>query len=89
MPAASRAETLDAAVPEPPEMIAPAWPIRLPSGAERPAMNAAFGTSAQVLGRPRRRLLLGGAADLADHDDRVRLGVRREQLEHVQERASR
>ena len=26
-------------------MIAPAWPIRLPSGAVRPAMNAAFGTS--------------------------------------------
>ena len=32
------------AVPEPPEMIAPAWPIRLPSGAVRPAMKAAIGT---------------------------------------------
>ena len=27
-------------------MIAPAWPIRLPSGAVRPAMNATFGMSA-------------------------------------------
>src|SRR5258706_596396 len=44
-PAASSAATFDAAVPEPPEMIAPAWPIRRPSGAVRPAMNAAFGTS--------------------------------------------
>src|SRR5437762_44573 len=43
MPAASSAATLDAAVPDPPEMIAPAWPIRLPSGAVRPAMKATFG----------------------------------------------
>ncbi len=44
-PAASSAATLDSAVPAPPEMIAPAWPIRLPSGAVRPAMKATFGTS--------------------------------------------
>src|SRR3954468_7671468 len=44
-PAASSAATFDAAVPAPPEMIAPAWPMRLPSGAVRPAMNAPLGTS--------------------------------------------
>src|SRR5919106_2909522 len=44
-PAASSASTLEAAVPAPPEMIAPAWPIRFPSGAVRPAMKAAFGMS--------------------------------------------
>src|SRR4051794_35341210 len=48
IPAASSAATFDAAVPEPPEMIAPAWPIRLPSGAVRPAMNAAIGTPRQA-----------------------------------------
>src|SRR6185369_2159315 len=44
-PAAWSASTFEAAVPAPPEMIAPAWPMRLPSGAVRPAMNAALGTS--------------------------------------------
>ena len=33
MPAASRATRFDSAVPAPPEMIAPAWPIRRPGGA--------------------------------------------------------
>ena len=32
MPASSRAAILSAAVPYPPEMIAPAWPMRLPGG---------------------------------------------------------
>src|SRR5580765_4804764 len=35
---------------------------------------------------PGRRFLLGAAADLADHDDRARVGVLREQLQHVDER---
>ena len=43
IPAACRAAIFSAAVPLPPEMIAPAWPIRLPGGAVRPAMNAATG----------------------------------------------
>ena len=43
MPAASSAAILSAALPEPPEMIAPAWPMRLPGGAVWPAMNAATG----------------------------------------------
>ncbi len=33
MPAALKAATLSAAVPLPPEMMAPAWPMRLPGGA--------------------------------------------------------
>ena len=31
--------TFSGAVPDPPEMMAPAWPIRLPGGAVCPAMN--------------------------------------------------
>ncbi len=38
MPRASSASFLPAAVPEEPEMIAPAWPIVLPGGAWKPAM---------------------------------------------------
>ena len=37
-PAASRASALAWAVPLDPEMIAPAWPMRLPGGASNPAM---------------------------------------------------
>src|SRR4051812_29320717 len=43
MLAAARAATFSAAVPLPPLMIAPAWPIRRPGGAVRPAMKAATG----------------------------------------------
>ncbi len=43
MPAAWRAAIFSAAVPLPPEMMAPAWPMRLPLGAVRPAMKAAIG----------------------------------------------
>src|SRR5262245_27862441 len=42
-PASSSAATFSRAVPLPPEMIAPACPMRLPGGAVRPAMNAATG----------------------------------------------
>src|SRR6185437_14927221 len=42
-PAFSSAANLAAAVPLPPEMIAPAWPMRLPGGADAPAMNATTG----------------------------------------------
>jgi hypothetical protein len=40
---ASKAAILSAAVPEPPEIIAPACPMRLPGGAVSPAMNATRG----------------------------------------------
>src|SRR5205823_11979307 len=42
-PGAFRAAILSAALPLPPLMIAPAWPIRRPGGAVCPAMNAATG----------------------------------------------
>ena len=73
-PAASRAAILSVAVPLPPEMIAPAWPIRLPGGAVRPAMNAAdrFG---DVFLDVRRRLFFGVAADFADHQNRFGPGI--------------
>ena len=37
-PASCRAANFSSAVPLPPEMIAPAWPMRLPAGAVTPAM---------------------------------------------------
>jgi hypothetical protein len=43
IPAALSAEIFPAAVPLPPEMIAPACPMRRPGGAVAPAMNAAIG----------------------------------------------
>src|SRR3979490_1434325 len=39
MPADSIAAILDSASPFPPEMIAPAWPMRRPGGAVRPAIK--------------------------------------------------
>ena len=42
-PAADSAAILSFAVPCPPAMIAPAWPIRRPGGAVWPAMNATTG----------------------------------------------
>ena len=38
MPAASRAAFFSAAVPDVPSTMAPAWPMRLPGGALKPAM---------------------------------------------------
>jgi hypothetical protein len=38
MPTASSASFFATAVPDEPEMIAPAWPIVFPGGAENPAM---------------------------------------------------
>src|SRR5436190_12628048 len=43
IPPASRALIFSAAVPRPPAMIAPAWPIRRPGGAVCPAMKATTG----------------------------------------------
>src|SRR5690606_13504573 len=42
-PAASIAANLPSAVPEPPDAIAPAWPMRLPFGALAPAMKPTTG----------------------------------------------
>ena len=79
MPAPSRAAILSDALPEPPEMIAPAWPIRLPGRG-----GLAGDERGQRLGELARRLqrgglLLGVAADLAHHQHGVGVGVGLEQ----------
>ena len=74
MPAASKAASFSSAVPDDPEMMAPACPIRRPFGAVCPAMKPTTGLR-DVLLHERRGVLLVGAADLADHDDGVGLGV--------------
>src|SRR4029078_3738671 len=43
MPHSSMTESFSCAVPLPPEMIAPAWPMRLPGGAVTPAMKPTTG----------------------------------------------
>ena len=88
MPAASIAAILSSAPPWPPETIAPAWPMRRPGGAVRPAMKPTIGLLAPALrlvGEELRGFFLGAAADLADHDDRLGRVVGEEQLEHVDE----
>ena len=84
-PAASRAAIFSAAVPEPPEMMAPAWPMRLPGGAVWPG-DEADDRLGDVLLDEERGLLFVGAADLADHDDGFGRGVGLEEPEHVDER---
>ena len=69
-------------------MIAPAWPMRRPGGAVRPAMKPTIGFDAAPLGlvlEELRGVLLGLAADLADHHDRLGRGIGEEHLEHVDE----
>ena len=68
MPAASNASIFSAAVPDEPEMIAPAWPMRRPGGAVCPAMKPTTGFVTCALTNVG-GLLLVGAADLAHHDD--------------------
>jgi len=75
MPAASIAAILSSAPPLPPEMIAPAWPMRRPGGAVRPAMKPAIGFLRPRLASSIRNCAASSsadAADLADHDDRLR-----------------
>src|SRR5215475_4922117 len=43
IPAASMAAILDSASPLPPAMMAPAWPMRRPGGAVRPAIKPTIG----------------------------------------------
>ena len=87
MPAASMARILSGAAPEPPEMIAPAWPMRRPGGAVCPAINPTTGffTLAADVGR---RRLFRVAADFADHHDGVRIGIRIEKLDGIEKRGA-
>ena len=87
MPAAVSAFILSAAVPWPPEMMAPAWPMRRPGGAVWPAMKPTTGfftCCLDVCGGG----FFGGAADLADEDDGFGLGIFVEQLERVDVRGA-
>ena len=71
MPAASSAATLPAAVPAPPLMIAPAWPMRRPGGAVRPAMKAAIGLWRRCSAAKAAARSSASPADLADEDHGV------------------
>ena len=77
-PAAVSASIFSAAVPLPPEMIAPAWPMRRP-GRRRLAGDEADDRLLEVRLDPGRGFLLGVAADLADHHDALGLRVVGEQ----------
>ena len=82
MPAAVMAAILSSALPLPPEMMAPAWPMRRPGGAVWPAMKpiTGFFTCCLDIGGG---LLFGVAADFADHHDGVGVGVFVEELDGV------
>ena len=84
MPAAFIAAILSDALPDPPEMIAPAWPMRRPgrrclSGDE--ADDRLLHVRLDVLGRGLFRI----AADFADHDDRFRVRIFVEELDRIDE----
>ena len=83
-PAASNAAIFSAAVPLPPEMIAPAWPMRLP-GRRGLAGDERHHRLAHVALDELRRLLLVAAADLADQHDRLGVRVGLEQRQRVDE----
>ena len=73
-------------LPLPPEITAPAWPMRRPGGAVHPATNPTIGfLIAWLAGEEFRALLLGAAADLADHDDGFGGIVGEEQFERIDE----
>ena len=82
MPAASIAFIFSAAVPLPPEMIAPGV-AHAPARRRRLAGDEADDRLLHVRLHERGRLLLGAAADLADHHDRLGARVVVEQLERV------
>jgi len=76
------AAIFSAAVPLPPEMIAPAWPMRRPGGAVCPAINPTTGFFMCVRNKLRGSLFCV-AADFSDHDHGLSLRVAVEQIERV------
>ena len=88
MPAASMAAILLSASPLPPEMIAPGV-AHAAAGGRGAAGDEADGrllaAALRLVGQELRRILLGRAADLADHDDRFRLRVGEEEFQHGDE----
>ena len=85
MPADFIASILSEALPLPPEMTAPAWPMRRPGGALTPAMKPTMGFFRFSLGEEFGGLLLGAATDLADHDNGLRVVVGEKQFERIDE----
>ena len=74
MPASCSAAIFSAAVPLPPEIIAPACPMRFPGGAGSTG-NERRHRLGDVLLDVRRRLFFSRAANLAHHQNRLRVGV--------------
>ena len=72
-PHSSMMASLASAVSAPPEINAPAWPMRLPAGAVTPAMKPTIGLLHVGLA-PLGGFSLIGTTDFADHDDGV--GIR-------------
>ena len=83
-PAAVSAAIFSAAVPLPPEMMAPACPMRRPGGAVCPAMNPDDRLLERLLDELR-GLFFCGSADFADHHDCIGFGIVLKQLQHVDE----
>src|SRR6201987_212355 len=91
-PADSMAAVFEAASPLPPEMIAPAWPMRRPGGAVRPARNPTVGFPRPCLASRARKAAAsrsaqppGRATELAEHDDASGRRIRQEHLQRVDE----
>ncbi len=80
-----RIAIFSAAVPLPPEMIAPAWPMRRPGGAVWPAMKD-DDRLVEIFPDVGGGLFFQSAADLADHDHRFGLFVFLEQFQRFDER---
>src|SRR3989304_4641310 len=85
IPAPRMASILSPAPPLPPEMIAPAWPMRRPGGAGAPAGEPATRFLRRSAPQEARGFPPGAPADLADHQDAGRLVVAKEQLQAVDE----
>src|ERR1700733_10319896 len=85
IPALFIASFLSAAVPVPPEMMAPAWPMRRPGGAVAPAMKPTIGFFTLLRFKKSGASSFGRAADFADHDDRLGGGIAQEHLQAIDE----
>src|SRR5581483_6267173 len=83
MPAAFMAAILSAAFPLPPEMMAPAWPMRRGLAGDESHYRFFDVFLDEFRGR-----LFRVSADFADHHDRVRVGVLMKQPDRVDERGA-
>ena len=83
-PALASASIFSAAVPLPPAMIAPAWPMRRPGGAVCPAMNPTTGFR-KLLAMNAAASSSAEAANLANHHDRLSSRIVSEQAKRIDE----